>query len=573
MDTIGKYRILREIGKGATATVYLAVDPARPDEKLALKYISFKNEAQDGGQWTRRLRKLLRTEWSVMHGLDHPNIIHIFDTVIEDDFAYLVMEFVDGTTLEPFCSFDKLLPVHRTVGIIFKTCLALDYAYQRGIVHRDIKPANILVDAQDNVKLTDFGLALNVQKNKDTDSTFIMGVGSPSYMSPEQIKGYPLNQKTDLYSLGVVLFHMLTGRLPFRAKTPAQLIYKIINADPPKPSQLNPEVPPQMDAIIKKALEKDLYSRYKNGAELAKDLSAVRYRIVDDTYVQLDMTRFNILRKLPFFMEFDDVELWEVLRMGLWREMDELTLMQQEGIAENRIRILISGQVELSLKEKRLAVLGPSEPVGELMYLDTLPDAQHVKSSVTAISLTPVVYLEFNPAALALATDDCLEKFRQRLISWVVRRLATAQGFMAARGEAATKPKEIFGGMELSLLDEAVPAVEMQKEAATPEPAAPQAPAPIDATPEPNLDAFGGLGLSLEEEGTARPEQAPSPEPDLAAFAGLDLALTDAPPEAVATTGATPDIPSSPAFELEPVSLPEPPATSPAAPPARSARP
>ena len=556
METIGKYRIVREIGKGATATVYLVVDPARPDEKLALKYISFKTEARDGGQWTRRLKKLLRTEWSVMHGLNHPNIIHIYDTVVEEDFAYLVMEYVDGTTLEPYCSFEKLLPVHRTVGIIFKTCLALDYAYQRGIVHRDIKPANILVDAQDNVKLTDFGLALNVQKNKDTDSTFIMGVGSPSYMSPEQIKGYPLNQKTDLYSLGVVLFHMLTGRLPFRAKTPAQLIYKIINADPPRPSQLNPEVPPQMDAIIRKALEKDLYSRYKNGAEMAKDLSAVRYRIVDDTYVQLDTTRFNILRKLSFFQEFDDVELWEVLRMGLWREMDELVLMQQEGIAENRVRIIIAGQVELSLGGKRLSKLGPGEPVGELMYLDTLPDAEHEASSVTAVTLAPMVYLEFNPAALALATEDCLEKFRQRLISWVVRRLAVAQVAIAERGEPSTRPVDKFAGLELSLLEEEAPALQMQAEAEapTPKPAPELAP---QAVPKPNLDAFGGLGLALEEEGAPHPEpKRATPEPNLDAFAGMDLALVEgnATPEAPAQPA--PEAPSAPGFELESVSLP-----------------
>jgi non-specific serine/threonine protein kinase len=567
METIGKYRILREIGKGATATVYLVVDPARPRDKLALKYISFKTEAQDGGQWTRRLRKLLRTEWSVMHGLDHPNIIHIFDTVIEDDFAYLVMEYVDGTTLEPYCSFEGLLPMHRTVGIIFKTCLALDYAYQRGIVHRDIKPANILVDANDNVKLTDFGLALNVQKNKDTDSTFIMGVGSPSYMSPEQIKGYPLNQKTDLYSLGVVLFHMLTGRLPFRAKTPAQLIYKIINADPPRPSQLNPEVPPQMDAIIKKALEKDLYSRYKNGAELAKDLSAVRYRIVDDSYVQLDTTRFNVLRKLSFFMEFDDVELWEVLRMGLWREMDEFTLMQQEGIAENRLRILIKGQAELSLNGRRLANLGPGEPVGELMYLDTLPDAQHVKSTVTAVTLTPVTYLEFNPAALALATEDCLEKFRQRLISWVVRRLAATQVDVAAQGEPATKPVEIFGGLELALVEEAAPpAAELQPEAPPSTPEAPQ-----QAAPEPNLDAFGGLSLALEEEGTPPPESHPAPQPDLDTFADMYLSLEEDSARPEASAFHEPEPPSAPGFELEPVSLPEPP-PAPSRPPATGAR-
>lgn len=457
MKKIGKYQVIKEIGKGATAVVYLAVDPAHLDQQLAIKYISFKTDAKDGGQWSRRLRKLLRTEWSTVKNLDHPNIIKIHDTVVEEDFAYLVMEYVEGTTLEEFCSFDKLLPVHHTVGILFKICLALDYAFERGIVHRDIKPANILVGKDDVVKLTDFGLALNVLKNKDSDSTFIMGVGSPSYMSPEQIKAYPLNQKTDLYSLGVVLFHMLTGRLPFRAKTPAQLIYKIINADPPQPSKLNPEVPSQMDAIIRKALEKDLYSRYKNGAEMAKDLSAVRYRIVDDSYVQVDTTRHAKLRSVATLKEFDESELWEILRMSSWRELEPQEQLCREKSADRRLWILVEGEVETSLDGRRVGVAKPGEPVGELAYLDALVDSDPSQCTVTGVALVRSICLEFNPAALALATEDCLEKFRQLLISTSVRRLARAQREMSKSGQVALKPKDPLAGLELALLDDLSP--------------------------------------------------------------------------------------------------------------------
>jgi len=116
------------------------------------------------------------------------------------------MEFVDGAALDKFCAINRLLPMHRVIGIIFKCCLALDHAFRQGIVHRDIKPANILIDANDNPKITDFGLGLNLRKDMGQDSTFVMGVGSPAYMSPEQVKNYPLSHKTDLYSLGVPLF-------------------------------------------------------------------------------------------------------------------------------------------------------------------------------------------------------------------------------------------------------------------------------------------------------------------------------------------------------------------------------
>lgn len=210
METIGKYRVIRELGKGATATVYLCDDPDEA-RQVAVKVIRF---GQDCAAMSRRMRKLFQNEGMVSRRLDHPNIVRVYDAVVEDDFAYLAMEYVDGFSLEQHCRIDKLLPMHRVIGIIFKCCMALDAAYRQGIIHRDIKPANIMVAAGDEAKIADFGLALNMNKDMDRDSTFIMGVGSPAYMSPEQIKGYPLNQKTDIYSLGVVLFQLLTGRLP-----------------------------------------------------------------------------------------------------------------------------------------------------------------------------------------------------------------------------------------------------------------------------------------------------------------------------------------------------------------------
>jgi serine/threonine protein kinase len=266
---------------------------------VALKLIRFDDKAKDEAKWNRRLLKLLRAEMDVSRRWITRTSSRSSIPAVEKDYAYIVMEYFPGTTLEHYCSFQNLLPLHRTIGMVFKCAMALDYAYRQGIVHRDIKPANILVDENDNVKITDFGLALNISKKSASDSTFIMGVGSPAYMSPEQIKGYPLNQKTDLFSLGVVLFHMLTGRLPFRAKNPAQLIYKIINTEPPLVSQINSELPEQLDQVIRKALEKDLYSRYKNGADFAKDLSAVRYKILDDNSVPVDTAAIRSCARCP----------------------------------------------------------------------------------------------------------------------------------------------------------------------------------------------------------------------------------------------------------------------------------
>lgn len=447
-EHIGKYRVIRELGRGATATVYLAENPERP-EPVAIKLVRFGGAEE--AQWTRRLKKLFATEGAMAKKLDHPNIIKIHDTVLEDGRAYIVMEYVPGRELSEFCTFEKLLPLHRVVGIVFKCCLALDYAYKQGIIHRDIKPANILVGDDDNVKIMDFGLALNIAKKSETDSTFIMGVGSPAYMSPEQIKNYPLNQKTDLYSLGVVLFHLLAGRLPFRAANTAQLIYKIINADPPMPSQLNPNVPQAMDNIIRKALEKDIYSRYKNGAEMAQDLAAVRYRIVDDNWVPFDTSRLDILKKLDFFRGFEEIELWEVLRISTWRQIEAETLLMREGDEEATFGVIIEGEVEVSIEGRTICRLGTGEVIGEMAFLDQdLP-----RRNASVVTLTPITWLEVNTSALALATDECRERFHKLLVAATVKRLAEADRRIAPHGGEARKPAALDKlEIELEPLDE-----------------------------------------------------------------------------------------------------------------------
>ncbi len=430
MTIVGNYRLIREIGKGATATVYLG-EHLETGQQVAVKRVEFGNER--GVKWNRRIRKLFNIEGNVGRVLNHPNIVQVFETVIADDQAYIVMEFLEGYPLDQFITFDKLLPVHQAVGIIFKCCLALDHAYHRGIIHRDIKPANIFVCGKEDAKIMDFGLALDVTKKAVTDSTHITGVGSPAYMSPEQIKGYPLNQKSDIFSLGVVLYQLLTGRLPFRAANSAQLIYKIINMEPDPVSKVNPNVPAVLDKIVKKALEKDLYGRYKNGAEMAKDLSAVRYQILDDNYVPVDTTRFDTLRKSAFFRRFDETELWEVLRISKWRTVEADTVLMREGDQDNAFGILLDGRVEVSLGGKKLDTIEAGECVGEASYLNA--DVPVRQTTVT--TLTPITFLEIIPAALSLATEDCLEHFRLQLVTTMARRLHKANQRLAETAEEA----------------------------------------------------------------------------------------------------------------------------------------
>ena len=213
-DKIGKYKLIREVGRGATATVYLAEHPQYP-EPVALKLIRFDDKAKDEAKWNRRLLTLLRAEMDVSRKLDHPNIIKIFDTCVEKDYAYIVMEYFPGTTLEHYCSFQNLLPLHRTIGMVFKCAMALGYMYRQGLVHRDVKPANILVsvDGDDitDLKISDFGSVLDL----GSDQTQVHRVGSLAYISPEQLDGATVDCRADIYSLAAVLYHLIAGRPPF----------------------------------------------------------------------------------------------------------------------------------------------------------------------------------------------------------------------------------------------------------------------------------------------------------------------------------------------------------------------
>ncbi len=429
----GRYRAIREIGRGATSCVYLAEDDgdvsgedafgasewsqsAGKPKHVAIKMVDF---TDDRSKLSRRFRKLFATEAAVTAQFDHPNIARVFDWKVEEKRAYLVMELVEGTGLDQFVSMDKLLPMHRVVGIIFKVAMALDYAHRRGIVHRDIKPANVMLTKEDEVKLMDFGLALNIRKNVNVDSTFINGLGSPSYMSPEQIKGYTLNHQTDLYSLGVMFYQLLTGRLPFRGPNTAALVYKIINTEAVSVTQLNPDIPELTNKVITRSLEKDLYSRYRLGADMAKDLSAVRFQILEETAVVPNETRWKAVRGLPLLGKLDDVDVWELLRLSAWRELPPATVIMRDGEAGKSFGFILEGEVEVEKGDRALARLGRGEMIGEVGFLQSEGGSR--TASVT--TLNQVTYLEINPAAFAFATEELVAEIRRVAVDAMIDRV------------------------------------------------------------------------------------------------------------------------------------------------------
>jgi serine/threonine protein kinase len=223
---IGKYEVLSELGRGATAVVYLAEDTFN-DRKVAIK-VQVKDESA-GPEEARRFEKLFLNEAAMVGKLSHPNIVGVYDAVVDGEQQYIVMEYVGGGSLKKFCSETNLLPLRQAVLVVFKACRALDYAFQNGVIHRDIKPQNILLSDRDDIKISDFGTA---QISQATHTQIDGFVGSPAYMAPEQINEEPSSVQTDIYSLGVTMYELLTGRLPFQAANYVAMINKVLNEEP-----------------------------------------------------------------------------------------------------------------------------------------------------------------------------------------------------------------------------------------------------------------------------------------------------------------------------------------------------
>ena len=417
-EQLGKYPILREIGSGATSRVYLARDPFA-DREVAIKVFLFDSHADPHSE--RMLHKAFVAEASLAGKLNHPHIVDILDAVVEPDHSYLVMEYVPGETLEAHADVSTLLPLNKVVEIIFKCIRALEYAFQHGVIHRDIKPGNILLSQYGETKVGDFGASF--QQRLGHETTQITGVGSPAYMSPEQVRMEALTHQTDIYSLGVTMYRLLTGRLPYQASTQAALTYAILNVVPPHPATLRPDLPPLLDQIVMKSINKDPKERYKSWLDFGKDLSQafVSLRLAGESISESE--KFNKLREFPFFEDFNDVALWEMVRIGSWKTVAAGTPLIREGEEGDSFYLLVDGEVKVTLSGKPLATLKPGACFGEILYFSER--AQRRTTTVTTGSDATVI--ECTAGALRAATDACQVGFNKGCMRVLVDRLAQTQ--------------------------------------------------------------------------------------------------------------------------------------------------
>ena len=410
---IGKYPVTREIGAGATSKVYLARDPFA-NRDVAIKVFQFDKQAD--AQEERMVHKSFVAEASLAGKLNHPHIVDIFDAVVEPDRSYLVMEYVPGTTLEAYAEQDKLLPVTKVVEIVFKCIRALEYACRHGIIHRDIKPANILLSAAGETKVSDFGASF---QQKLTHTTQISDVGSPAYMSPEQIRGETLTHQTDIYSLGVTMYKLLTGRLPFAAGSQVALTYAILNTEPIRPAKVRPELPGLLDAVVMKAMEKDLAARYPSWLEFGRDLGQAFASLRLAGATVSDSEKFTRLRDYPFFEDFNDVALWELIRIGTWKSIAAPNVLIREGEAGDDFYFLVDGEVDVTLGGKPLASVKAGRCFGELLYF--ADRAQ--RRTTTVASRGPITVMQVKSEAMRAASDACQSAFNKACMRVLIERL------------------------------------------------------------------------------------------------------------------------------------------------------
>lgn len=273
--TLGRYEVIRQLGKGAMGIVYLGQDP-RINRTTAIKTVRFSDDFEP--EEAESMKEKFFREAESAGTLSHPNIVTIYDAGEEKDLAYIAMEFLEGDDFETYILKGNLLPLRKTIDYVADIAKGLDYAHEKGVVHRDIKPANVMLLKNGVVKITDFGIA-KITASSQTKTGVVKG--TPFYMSPEQISGQKVDGRSDIFSLGVMLYQMLTGQVPFSGDSPAALMHQILNVAHPDPRKINPKIVKPLVKIIDKALEKDRENRYQRASHLEKHLRDLGRKIDD----------------------------------------------------------------------------------------------------------------------------------------------------------------------------------------------------------------------------------------------------------------------------------------------------
>ncbi len=410
-ERIGKYVIVKEVGRGSTGVVYLSHDPYYRRD-VAIKVYNIEAHDEDRARITR---KMFLSEAHMVGMLQHPNILPIFDAGEENGHYYIVTDHVHGArTLSAYCKPDNLLPIDDVVEIIYKCAKALHYAHSRGVIHRDIKPSNLMLTQANDVRIIDFGIALVA----DSDISRIDGIaGSPSYMSPEQVQSLEITNRSDLYSLGAVMYELLTGFRPFRGSNLSKLLHQIVYATPQPIHSLRPEVSEDLENTVAKALHKDPAKRHRNGLEFAAELTRLHQKLREGSAKLDKQEHFSILRRLKFFHDFSQSEILEVLRASTWQDYMADEEIVKEGEMDDRFYVIVSGSVAVMRNGQSVGQLDSGDCFGETSYV------RGAKRQATIRALTDVTLMKVSSTLLEQASAACQLRFNKVFLRSLISRL------------------------------------------------------------------------------------------------------------------------------------------------------
>jgi serine/threonine protein kinase len=409
---IGKYVIINKVGKGSTGTVYLSHDPYYRRD-VAIKVYNIEEDTD--ADRARVSRKMFFNEAHMVGMLQHPNIMPIYDAGEEAGKYYVVTEHIQGArTLAAYCRPDNLLRVGDVVEIIYKCAKALHYAHSRGVIHRDIKPSNIMLTTDNDVRIIDFGIAICT----DSEVSRIEGIaGSPSYMSPEQVQSEELTSRSDIYSLGAVLYELLTGFRPFRADNLSKLLHQIVYATPPPIHTYRDDLPEELEHVVAMCMQKDPGKRCASGAVMAADLTRV-HKDLRSKYDSLDnQEHFDLLRTLTFFHEFSHSEIWEVLRASDWHEYKGGEEIVREGEMDDRFYIIVAGQADVEANGRKLGVLSNGDCFGETSYVRGAKRTASIRASGN------VTILRVSSTLMEQVSSACQLRFNKVFLRSLITRL------------------------------------------------------------------------------------------------------------------------------------------------------
>lgn len=408
---IGRYEISHTIGCGGFSTVYLGRDPYinRP---VALKVSS----STDSSAAKSALAKLFQ-EAEAAGGLIHPNIVTIYDAGIHDGSPYIAMEYVEGTTLVGNTTEGNLLSVADAIDCMIKVCHALDYAHQRGVIHRDVKPGNILMGTNGEVKIADFGLACFKELALCDTKT----VGTPSYMPPEQVAGRGSTPRSDLFSVGVVLYRLLCGAKPFEGADSVEMRRNILEKPHVPLASRRPDLPPELFAVIDRALSKDPEKRQPSGFDLARDLEAILHGSGCRLSSEIEQHVYD-LRTLAFFEDFTAHETARILTIGAWLKHKGGETIIREEDPGGSFFVIVSGETSVSVGGTDLGKLSRGESFGEIAFL------LGRRRAATIRALSDTNLLKLNPEKIGILELETQVKLYRLFARTIASYLLKAEG-------------------------------------------------------------------------------------------------------------------------------------------------